>query len=449
MKKILLLITAVITLASCSDDDFGGNGNLQPVSFNVELKYDATSYNGEAVNAGNVTLTNTTTGDIYTATSNTSGIASFTSVLPGSYTITATKSMESTEFSTTFGYAPSTSEILFNGSQEAVTVNVNVTSTTVILKSARIGDLVIKQIYYAGSNSTQGAVFRDQFIEIHNNSNEIIYADGLYIGQLYGRTSTSTASYTLATGQFDWSQSIGMTSGSSANTNYVYADYVFQIPGTGQDYPIEPGASIVIAQSGLNHKAPLINNNGDPMTVQNPDLTVDLSGADFEAYLGDFRASYGESVYLYDVQNPAVTDLLIAYWGRPGYYSGNKDFLMDNPGRDSFIIFRSEDFNTYSDFPDPSVTAEGSSTKYFLQIPTSTIIDGVDLQHFNPSSQRPKMLPSEVDASYTNCDASFNSQSVIRRTKTTVDGRVILEDTNNSANDFVKLAMANPRGFAN
>ncbi|AWM12429.1 DUF4876 domain-containing protein [Flavobacterium sediminis] len=357
--------------------------------------------------------------------------------------------MDNTEFTTTFGYAPSTTEVQFNGSQEQVTVNVNVTSTTVILKSARIGDLVIKQIYYAGSSTSQGASFRDQFIEIHNNSNETIYADGLYIGQLYGRNTTTSASYSLTNGQFDWSQSIGMTAGSSANTNYVYADYVFQIPGTGQEYPIEPGESIVIAQSALNHKSPMVNNNGDPVTVNDPSLTVDLSGADFEAYLGDFRLSIGSTVYQYDIQNPAVTDLLIAYWGRPGYYSGNKDFLMDNPGRDSFIIFRSEDFSTYQNFPDPSVTAEGSSTKYFLQIPIAEIIDGVDLQHYNPSSQRPKILPSEVDASYIGCDAAFNSQAVIRKTKSTINGRVILEDTNNSANDFVKLAMANPRGFAN
>ncbi len=449
MKKIIGLLTAAIVFYSCSDDDFSGNGSLEPVNFNVELKYDDVSYDGQFVNSGSVTLTNTSTGDVYTIESSENGIASFTSILPGVYNIMATKSMTSEEFASTFGYAPTTSEIQFNGSQEQVTVNINVTSTTIKLKSARIGDLVIKQIYYAGSHTTQGAVFRDQFIEIHNNSNEIIYADGLYIGQLYGRTSTTSANFALSNGQFDWSQSIGITSGSSANTNYVYADYVMQIPGSGQNYPIQPGESIVIAQSALNHKAPLVDNTGEPLTVQNPDLTIDLSGADFEVYLGDFRLGIGEDIYRYDIQNPAVTDLLISYWGRAGFYNGNKDLLMDNPGRDSFIIFRSENFNNYQNYPDPSVTAEGANTKYFVQIPTSTIIDGVDLQHFNPSSQRPKMLPSEIDASFIGCDASFNSQSVIRKTKATIDGRVILEDTNNSANDFVKLPMANPRGFSN
>ena len=449
MKKIFEFLVLALGTISCSDDDFGGNGNLQPVNFTVNLKYDDVTFDGQNVEGGMVILTNTNTGDSYTGTSSTNGVASFNGIVPGVYNITATKNMTDVEFNSTFGYAPTSTNVQFNGNQESVTVNVNVTATTIELKSARIGDLVIKQIYYAGSHTTQGASFRDQFIEIYNNSNEVIYADGLYIGQLYGKNNTTTSTFTLPNGQFDWSQSIGMTLGNSANTNYVYADYVIRIPGTGNEYPIQPGASIVIAQSALNHKAPLVDNNGEPLSVQNPALTVDLSAADFEVYLGDFRTSIGEAPYVYDIQNPAVRDMEIAYWGRPGYYSGNRDFLLDNPGRDSFVIFRAEDLATFQNYSDPSVTTIAANTKFFLQIPTNVIIDGVDLQHFNPSSQRPKMLPSNVDASSINCDAAFNSQSVIRKTKSTINGRVIVEDTNNSSADFVKLAMANPRGFAN
>uniref|UniRef100_UPI00263342AF DUF4876 domain-containing protein n=1 Tax=Flavobacterium sp. TaxID=239 RepID=UPI00263342AF len=99
-------------------------------------------------------------------------------------------------------------------------------------------------------------------------------------------------------------------------------------------------------------------------------------------------------------------------------------------------------------FPDPSIASITNSTKFFIQIPNNKIIDGVDLQHYNPSSQRPKMLQSQIDASFINCDAAYNSQAVYRKVKSIVNGRKILEDTNNSANDFVKFK-ANPRGFAN
>lgn len=450
MKNIILLFAIAVTFFSCTiNDEFGGGANLQPVSFTVNLKYDKDQYNGLVVNTGNVVLTNTNTGDTYKATSNTTGIASFTNILPGTYNITATKVLTSQEFSDLFQFVPSTETVTFNGVQENVTVNANITSTNIDLKAARIGDLVIKQIYYAGSHASQGASFRDQFIEIYNNSNEVIYADGLYIGQLYGKINTIQSSFTLANGQYDWSKSIGMTSGSDANTKNVYADYVIRIPGSGTQYPIKAGESIVIAQTAINHKFPLVDNTGIPVSVKNPDLTIDLSGADFEVYLGDYLLSKGKDVYRYDIQNPAVKDMEIGYWGRAGYDSGNQDFLIDNPGRDSFIIFRTDDLNKFSDYSDPSITAIDSKTKFFLQIPTKDIIDGVDLQNFNPSSQRPKMLPSEIDASFTNCDAAFNSQSVIRKTKSIVNGRRILEDSNNSANDFVKLPMANPRGFAN
>ncbi|MBN9285435.1 MULTISPECIES: DUF4876 domain-containing protein [Flavobacterium] len=449
MKKILLLLSAALAFSSCSDDDFGdGNNGLQPVNFSVNLKYDTTAFNGEAVQQGAVILTNTNTGDTYTVQSNTSGVATFNAIIPGTYNITATKTLTSAEFNTQFGYTPETPSVLFNGAQEQVIVNANVSGTELKLKTIRIGDLVIKQIYYAGSHAQQGAVFRDQFIEIYNNSNEKIYADGLCIGQLYGKTSTTSASYTLSNGQFDWSKSIGMTSGSAANTDYVYADYVIKVPGNGTEYPILPGESIVIAQTGINHKAPLVDNSNEPLTVQNPDLTVDLSNAEFEVYLGDYRLSLGEEVYRYDIQNPAVKDMNIAYWGRQGYSSPNKDFLMDNLGRDSFVIFREENLNAYPNFSDPSVTNIINTTKFFIQIPKVKIIDGVELQHYNPSSQRPKMLQAEVDASFINCDAAYNSQAVIRKTKTIVNGRKILEDTNNSSNDFIKQK-ANPKGFAN
>jgi hypothetical protein len=449
MKNIILVFVAAVALFSCTmNDDFGSGNALQPVSFTVNLKYDTDQYKGVVVEAGNVILTNTN-GESYTATSNASGIASFVNILPGTYNVTATKSLTSDEFLNLFEFAPATATVTFNGSQQKVVVNANIAETKVELKAARIGDLVIKQIYYAGSHATQGAVFRDQFIEIYNNSNEVIYADGLYIGQLHGKINATQSSFTLANGQYDWSKSIGMKSLADANTKNVYADYVMRIPGSGTKYPIKPGESIVIAQTAINHKSPLVDNTGIPLSVKSPDLTVDLSASDFEVYLGDYLLSKGKDVFRYDIQNPAITDIEIAYWGRAGYESGNQDFLMDNPGRDSFVIFRADDFSTFLDYSDPSITVIDSKTKFFVQIPTKDIIDGVDLQHFSPSSQRPKMLPSEIDASFVNCDASFNSQSVIRKTKSSVNGRMILEDTNNSANDFVKLAKANPRGFAN
>lgn len=449
MKNILSVLLMLFALTGCRDDDFGNGGTaLQPVSFKVHAQYDP-AFNSKPSSAAAVTLTNTNTGDIYTQTTDANGEANFNGIIPGNYKILVSKTLNQADFLALFGYSAQTAEVTFNGTQENATVNANVTSTVIVLKSARVGDLVIKQIYYGGSHASQGASLRDQFIEIYNNSNEVLYADGLYIGQLYGKINTVVNATSLSNGQFDWSKSIGMTAGNSANTDFVYADYVFRIPGNGTQYPIAPGQSMVIAQTGVNHTAPLVDNNGNPVTVQNPALTVDLSNATFEAYLGDFRMSIGLTAFTTDIQNPAVQDLQIAYWGRAGYYNGNKDMIFDTLGRDSFVIFRADQFASYPDYSDPTVSVIGANTSFFKQIPAADIIDGVDLQHYNPNLQRPKILPSQVDASSISTDTSFNSQSVIRKVKTTLpNGRKVLEDTNNTASDFVKLNKANPYGFA-
>jgi len=459
MKQLLTYFAVLMLLFSCRDDDFGNNSNtLQPTNFKVEVKYDAsyndTSGNTRRVKNATVVMVNNSSGDTYTISTDADGFANFSNVIPGTYQITVSKKMLSDEFYATFNYVSPAAELSFNGTQEGATINVNVQSTVIEVRSARIGDLLIKQIYYGGSHITQGAGIRDQFIELYNNSNEVIYADGLYLGQLYGKTNTTVNSYTQSNGQFDWSKSMGMTMGGTANTDFVYADYVMRIPGTGTQYPILPGQSLVIAQNALNHKSPLVDNTGSPINILNPSLTVDLSGSDFEVYLGTFNNSIGEAIYKFDIQNPAVKDLEIAYWGRPGNWSGNNDFIMDSPGRDSFIIFKMDpaDFTLLSDYSDPSVTNATVSTRYFKQIPINIIIDGVDLQHYNPNSQRPKMLNASVDASFIAGDQAYISQAVIRKTKTTIPAqgntpaRKVLEDTNNSANDFIRQT-ANPRGF--
>lgn len=448
MKRILYFFTVVLLMVSCRDDDFGQNGTgnaLMPVNFKVFAKYDS-NYGTKASKHAKVVLTNSNTGDAYTIETDDTGIANFQNVIPGDYKINISKNMQNTEYLSTFGYELQTDEINFNGTQEGVVVNTNVPSTSVELKAARVGDLVIKQIYYAGSNNNQGASYRDQFIEIYNNSSETLFADGLYIAQLNGKANTTTSSTTLANGQYDWSKSLGMTMGNAANTDYVYADAVLRLPGNGNQYPILPGKSIVIAQNALNHKAPIMGNNGNAINILNPALTIDLSSADFETYLGNFRISIGLTPFNTDIQNPAVTDVEIAYWGRPGYYTSGTDFLMDTAGKDSYVIFRTTDFASYKDYAEPSVVTIVSGTKFNIQIPVSEIIDGVDLQHYNQSSLRPKMLPSSVDASSTSCDNFYNSQAVIRKTKMNINGRIVLQDTNNSANDFVKQN-ANPRGF--
>lgn len=434
MKKTVLSIIVLLALViqSCSNND--ENEALKPVNFSISVKYDET-FNSLITKSSSVTIVNNETGNKYTVKSDDSGNAQFNQILPGVYSVSATKVMQSAEFTDTFGYTPTETEINFNGSASSVTVNNKTTSINVVMKTSKVGDFVLKQIHYGGSDTQKGASIRDQFIEIYNNSNTVQYADGLYIAQLYGSFATTVYPYTLANGQYDWSKSTGMTIGNAANTDYVYASNIFIIPGNGTQYPVQPGKSIVIAQNAINHKSNYMDNNGKSVSILNPDLTLDLSTADFESFLG----TYLGDTYLYDIQNPAVPDLNIAYWGNK-----NKDMILDTAGRYGYAIFKmpSADFASLKSYKNP----KGETTLY-LQVPNSVIIDGVDTTKDLGTNYIPKKLATQIDGGTTYLPSgAFSSKSVIRKTKTTIAGRIILQDTNNSSNDFVEIT-ANPRGF--
>src|SRR6218665_3365169 len=101
MKKtlsIFILLFALI-IQSCSNDDNESEA-LKPVDFSVSLKYDVT-FNSQVVKKASVTIVNTETANKYTVESDESGVATFKQILPGTYTITATKVIASAEFTNT------------------------------------------------------------------------------------------------------------------------------------------------------------------------------------------------------------------------------------------------------------------------------------------------------------------------------------------------------------
>lgn len=446
MKKIITyLVLPLILFTGCKrDDDFGSGSDLHPVPFTIAAKYDSKLEGKEAANV-NVILENTSTGDKIIGKTDENGELKFNAILPGTYNITADMTMSKQDYEDTFEIPTVNPEVYFGGMQEKVIVNVNVSATVVTLSSGRIEDLVIKQVYYAGSSNTEGASFRDHFLEIYNNSDETVYVDGLYVGLLEGNTNSNVTSYTLANGQYDWSKSTGNTIGGSANTDFVYANTIIRIPGTGKDHPLLPGKSIVIAQTAINHKAPYDNLNGQSVSIKDPEKTVDLSGADFETYLGDYFTANGGSPYLYDIQNILVPDMEIVHWA-----VNSRDMLLVVTSRPAFIIFKAKpgEIASFAKVPSP----KSLNGALFVRIPKEIIIDGVDTT--DKEQKAPKDLPVSIDATRAFIKnaagapyADYSSYSIIRKTKQIIKGRVVLMDTNNSQNDFTTI-QANPRGNA-
>lgn len=421
--------------------------DIKALDVTVRVAYDTSKGNFSLPIEGiNIKLENLWNGKINQIKTNQNGLAEFDNISAGVYNIMATLTIPKEDFLNYTGQF-SEDDVTLNASINSVTLN-NQTNAILDLqmKLGRIGGLVLKQIYYAGSDTKNGATFRDQFIEIYNNSNELIYADSLYIAQVWGTNSANpdlSKGFYLTSGpmvgQLDWSKSIGMPSGINASEDYFYPKSLYRIPGNGTDYPIQPGESIILAQTAVNHKAPYSNSTGGSINIKDPSLTVDLSNADFEVYLAPYLASPLAS----DIDNPAVPNMIMLA------YSG-KDWLLDNPGRDGYIIFKTDKDipSTFPQYPDPTQLAITQNTTMYYQIPLEFAIDAVEIQPNSPTSRVPKRLYSEYDAGFTFCPAgSYSSQSVIRKTSKIVSGRRILMDTNNSTNDFDYLEKAEPKAF--
>lgn len=437
-KNILLLMTAVAVLAvSCKKTS---DQIAKPVAITVQVAY-STDQQGLGLSLKDVpvTISNNTNGQSYTANTDATGSAVFSSVVPGNYVVQASQSFTATQYQTLTGL-PSADNVTFNASSNA-TIQANQT-INLTLVPGKIGNLVFKQLYYAGSNTSTGASFRDEFVEIYNNSNETIYLDSLYFGSTWSNNKTTASGGTT----FDWSQSIGMpTNIGNPSTAFIYARYLFMIPGKGKDHPLEPGKSIVIAQTALNHTQPYTDNAGNVQGITNGALTVDLSKADFETYIVEYKRSQAANPatftpYRWDLDNPAVTNVNVV-----SVVSGN-DWVMDAPGREDFFMFKTnEKVADWKSYPDPTVTSVTSTTNLYLQIPVKYVIDAVEILAPVAASRVPKRLPVSLDgAGNFAAGGQYSSQALIRKTAKTINGRIILQDTNNSSNDFDTKQKADP-----
>lgn len=437
-NKLLIFGLLILGFTACKKQD--DINDVMPVNLSVKLIFDAdnSSY-GFTYEKAQVKITNLTTTQSYTATAAANGTVNFTSIAPGNYDVSTSLSISAADYNSKAGTNVQDA-VVYNGTLSSQSVVSN-TQLSVTLKTGRIGDFVIKQIYYAGSNPTNGAVFRDQFVEIYNNANETLYADSLYIAQAIGvNTAINSVDFTkshfLPSGQYNWTKSQNMND-ANANTNYIYVKALYMIPGSGRQHPVEPGKSIIIAASAINHQSPYTGTDGRSISVKDPSLTIDLTNADFEVYMGNYP---GINPLASDLDNPAVTNLNVIH------NVSSRDLIFDNLGRDGVVIFKSKiNPATWNKYATPDVPQVIATTDLYIQVPVNILTDGVNLQHAVTASRIAHRFTDVIDAGETFVlGGSYSSQSVVRKTSKIVNGRVILKDTNNSTNDFGNLSKADP-----
>lgn len=432
----------IFTLSSCQEVP----ELTRAVKFTVDAKVKSDENLQITTEGASVTITNKTNGSTYQTTVQADGKAVFESVTPGSYTLSATLSITAEKYMELAGYYVEDA-VNFSGSSDNVEVFDDKT-LPIELIAGKTGNLVFKQIYYVGSNVATGASFRDVFLEIYNNSNQVLYADSLYFGQVIGINTAKVSEYNLESGQYDWSKAVGMSidAGKDANVDYIYAHTLFRIPsdGTGKKHPIQPGQSIIIAATAVDHTNSYESNTTAPVTVTDPALTVNLNLADFEVNLIEFLRPTDNSAYTpyrFDVDNISVPNVDVLH------VSSGNDLILNALGREAIFIAdtRGTDINMESlkSYATPEVRSITAETKTYRQIPASIIVDAVELQHPVASSRVPKRLPTTLDAGRTFVPGGqYSSQSLVRKTLKIVNGRRILKDSNNSEADFGYLQKA-------
>lgn len=363
MKKYILLISLVFTLfivlipTSCKLDI----NEPSSMRFSVELTVIDTSLDDSdsLVALAEIIMQSITYGDKFEAVTNTEGKAIIHDLLPDTYNILASGNrLEGNDIILINGQIQDTSLYIENND----TLNLKLIAQTSISSA-----LVISEIYYSGAKSIIPQYFHDQFTELYNNSNEVLYLDSLIIADLeYGFIDDSL----------------------------FHVNHAYMFPGTGKDYPINPGEFIIIAQDAIDHSIHPVN-------------TVDLTVADFEYYVADKG----------DVDNANVPNMLQIH-----HRHGN-DFLY-SVFSNAIIIIDVEDPYEY-----------GYDEFNRLLLPKEGVLDGVEYRD-NPAEMDKKRLDTKFDAGLTGGIPSYSSQSIERFIDRYEEGRMILMDNNNSALDF-------------
>lgn len=378
MKKIFYsLVVLALVSTSCSDDED------HPYDVQIKLLppdgFSTLSY-GEM----EVTLTNKNVGTVYSMHCSSTGLASF-SVEPGYYSV-------SVHYQTTAG-------LIFSGRIESLSLMQGQEAGIIELPltQAKSNALVIKEIYFGGCKGLNNEDYQaDQYVTLYNNSNETIYLDGLCVAVVDPGSNMESP----------WMEHTDMR-------RIPVNDLTWQFPGSGKEYPLEPGEETTIATNAVDHTG------GEFQHANSVDLSkVDWGFWDVSLKRQNITAGVKPMKLLLNL-NPTLVMYAFPVFGP------------------TIMVFSLQDSPTaYVADPDnhESRPKANNQNREFLMIPQEWVIDCVECVR---DVNSPKRVPNELDNGKCYISGErYSGRSIIRKKKETIDGRVVYQDTNNSSEDI-------------
>ncbi|NCC10124.1 MAG: DUF4876 domain-containing protein [Bacteroidia bacterium] len=396
------ILAGALTLSACSDDDGGNSEVAVGVKISSQVKEDLT------ITGGTYTFKNVSTGLETTVDYAQKKVVLVDGLYHVSFTGTAVY-----DYDPTAEKPQAKAALVFNVAVQGVQQNVTIKGGQCELNLElhvrylnEKGDFVIAEIFPSGTlNETTNKQYNgDQYFRIYNNSDETLYADGLVIME----------SAFMTVRKMKYTPDI--------MDKAVTVQVVAMIPGSGKEYPVEPGKSIVICDNALNHKE------------ANPS-SADLSKADFEWFTNSTSTS------IVDADNPNVPNLNMLYnYTRTIWVlnkQANKAYLIGRLPKEISPEEYLEKYTYTYKFELATGTISRDITDYYF--PNEWIIDAVNLSPKNDYVWNVTSSTLDMGFAYIGLNTTIAEnagKAVVRKVEKTVNGRVVLKDTNNSTEDF-------------
>lgn len=402
MRRIIYIIICLTILCGCSD--LLDRNHFEQSLHNLTVTAVYPQGHENSVKAGvEVNVEEMTSGSRYVKTTDASGTAVLR--LPnGLYRVTLSDRDGSD---------------IFNGTADRVALSDKDVALNLSLSWSKAGTIVIKELYCGGCKKLplEGDWQADQYFILHNNDYQVQYLDSLCFGTLSPYNSTASN---------PWVKKDPDTGENVFQDFLPVIQAVWQFPGDGDDFPLQPGEDAVVCLRGaVDH------------TAQYP-LSVNLNKP-------GYFVCYNTTYFPNPTFHPAPGDQI-----SPDRYlkvvikTGQANAYTVSISSPTLVLFRAKGIaiEDFVKIADNVIPVPGSTVDNVVKVPLDWVTDALEVFD-GRSSNNLKRLPPMLDAGYVLQTDIYLGRSLMRKTDeaaTASAGYVILADSNYSLNDFYETS---------